>query len=122
MRKKQSAFTGRVTQPSRQIEQDAAEIEWDETQGTTGGDVMDNIRRELRQGLEQVARECLRGDLSQDETNNEDRQQQGLLDIELRKALKRSPRAHDEYQKREREFQQRIKKQPRNAYPGKQKR
>ncbi|MDO8864143.1 hypothetical protein Q6D67_20870 [Haliea sp. E1-2-M8] len=110
MRKKQSKFIDRVTQPSCRLKKDAAEIEWDETHGSGDGDAMSNFRQQLRQGLQQAADECLNNSLSRDETDREHRQQLELMDIELRKILKHSPSANAAYTKDQIEFRRRQRK------------
>ncbi len=90
----------------KQIEQDRADIEWQETQGSFTGDAMSGFRRELRRALQSAVDECLDDALTPAE--RDERTERELLRYELNKALAKSPEARQQYIQRQREFQRRL--------------
>jgi len=90
----------------KQIEQDRADIEWEETQGSFRVDAMNSFRRELRKALQSAVDECLDDGLTPAE--RDERTERELLRYELNKALAKSPEARKRYIQKQREFQRRF--------------
>jgi hypothetical protein len=99
-------FIDKLKKPNRQIEQDAADIEWDETEGSVGGGVIAAFRRDLRRGLQDAASETIADEDLRSE--RDERTEDELLNYELNKALAKSPKYHKQYLKRELERRRRI--------------
>ena len=108
MKRTDKQFISKLSKHSERIEQDIADIEWEETQGSVGADVMDGFRRELRRALQSAVDECLDDDLAVAE--RDEHTERELLRYELNKALAKSPEARKQYIQRQREFQQRFEK------------
>lgn len=108
MKQTDKQFVSKLQKHSKQIEQDKADVEWDETQGGVGGDVMTGFRRALRRGLQDAVDECLDDDLTQAE--RDERTEHELLRYELNKALAKSPEFRKQYLARERERRRRLEK------------
>ena len=108
MKQTDKQFISKLQKHSKRIEQDMADIEWDETQGSVGGDVLGDFRRELRRELRDVVDECLDDDLTQAE--RDERTEYELLRYQLKKALAKSPEFRKQYLARERERRRRLEK------------
>lgn len=108
MKRTHKQLISKLRKHNKQIEQDRADIEWEETQGSFTGDVMSGFRRELRRGLQAAVDECSGDDLTPAE--RDERTERELLRYELNKALAKSPEARKRYIQRQRQFQQRFEK------------
>ena len=106
MKQTDKRFISRLRKHNNQIERDAEDIEWEETQLSVGDDVMAAFRRDLRRGLKDVVDECLSDEITRQEQN--ERTDYELLRFELSKALAKSSEAHRCYIKRQQEFQRRL--------------
>jgi len=91
---------------NNQIERDAEDIEWEETQLSVGDDVMAAFRRDLRRGLQNLVDECLNDEVTKQE--QDERTDYELLRYKLSKALGKSSEAHRRYIERQQEFQRRL--------------
>jgi len=101
-------FISKLRKQNNQIEQDTADIEWDEKGLGVGDDIMAAFRRDLRRGLKDVVDECLSDEITRQEQN--ERTDYELLRFELSKALAKSSEASRRYLKRQQEFQRRLEK------------
>ena len=108
MKRTGKKLISKLRKHNKQIEQDTADIEWEETQGGFTGDAMSGFRRELRRALQSAVDECLDDDLTPDE--RDERTERELLRYELNKILAKSPEARKQYIQRQREFQRRFEK------------
>lgn len=99
-------FISNLQKHNKRIEQDTADIEWKETQGSVGDDVLDNFRRELRRSLQYDANSCL----SASQQEKDERNQHELLRYDLGKKLAKSQEARLDSMARRKEFQQRFEK------------
>ena len=108
MKQTDKRFISKLRKHNNQIERDAEDIEWQETQLSVGDDVMAAFRRELRRELKNLVDECLNDEITAQE--QDERTDYELLRYKLSKALGLSSEARKQYILRQREFQQRFKK------------
>ena len=108
MKQTDKRFISKLRKHNNQIERDAEDIEWEETQLSVGDDVMAAFRRELRRELQNLVDECLNDEITAQE--QDERTDYELLRYELNKALAKSPEARQQYIQRQREFQRRFEK------------
>jgi hypothetical protein len=108
MKKSVIKFLNKVMQPNCAIEQDAKEIEWEETESSLATDDLAKFRQELRRGHKDVADSCLRAsnDVSKLDSNTEHE----LLRYGLGKALARSPECRLQYVQQEIARRRRLEK------------
>ena len=108
MKRTGKKLISKLRKHGKQIEQDRADIEWEETQGSFTGDAMSGFKGELRRALQSAVDECLDDELAA--AGWDERTERELLRYELNKALANSAEARKQYIQRQREFQQRFKK------------
>ena len=106
MKQTDKRFISRLRKHNNQIERDAEDIEWEETQLSVGDDVMAAFRRELRRGLQNLVDECLNDEVTKQE--QDERTDYELLRYKLSKALGKSSEANRRYIERQQEFQRRL--------------
>lgn len=92
---------------SKRIEQDKRDAERDHA-GESAVDTLNDFRRQLQMGLQQVADECLNSE--QTAQDSDQQTQHELLRAQLGRVLARSPEARLDYIARHKEFQSRFEK------------